>query len=161
MNINGLNNYSYLFQGMYGSSYGSSSSMASLTNSMLGGSSSNLGVYSSLSDYSLIKTGGYGKLLKSYYNTLASDDERSKVTTSSDILQKLKETKTKDTEETDKTVSESEDGKVVEKTETTQASAKKDVDVLADIFRRNRIISYTNMGGIIKDGVQPTYDYIV
>ena len=60
MNINNYNyagNMSMLFQSLYTTNNSGSSSMASLTNSILGGSSSASGIYSSLSDYSLIKSG--------------------------------------------------------------------------------------------------------
>lgn len=168
MNIGGLYNASSLFQSMYNTNSYGSSSMVALTNTMLGGSSSTSGVYSSLSDYSMIKSGGYGKLLSAYYDTVGANED-SKSTSSSDILEKLKASRTTGTDDTEKTVVESEDGKVVEKAETTDKTAKttatetkeKDVDVLTDLLRRNRTISYTNMGGVIKNMVTPSYDYIV
>lgn len=45
------------------------------------------GLYSALTDYSSIKTGGYGKLLKAYYaNQSASSSESSSTTTEKDTL---------------------------------------------------------------------------
>lgn len=138
MNIGGLYNVSSIFQSMYNTNSYGSSSMASLTNTVLGGSSVN-SIYSSLSDRSLIQSGSYGKLLNAYYAG----------------------------EATDKVVADTEDGKVVEKTEASDkqakdaASTEKSTDVLSDLMRRNRAISYTNMGGIIKNMSTPSFDYIV
>lgn len=166
MNIGGLYNASSLFQNMYNTNSYGSSSMASLTSNILGGSSS--GMYSSLSDYSLIKSGSYNKLMSAYYDTVGSDEDTSK--SSADILEKLKASRTPAKEETDKVVAETEDGKVVEKTETATADKKaesdtndtaKKTDVLSDLMRRNRTISYTNMGGVIKNMATPSFDYIV
>ncbi len=166
MNIGGLYNASSMFQSMYNTNSYGSSSMASLTSSILGGSSS--GVYSALSDRSLIQSGSYGKLLGAYYDKYGDEDV--KKNSSNDILDRLKETYTKSD---DKTVTEAEDGKVIEKTEatdkeadtatkdsTTDTSSKK-TDVLSDLMRRNRTISYTNMGGVIKNMSAPSFDYIV
>lgn len=169
MNIGGLYNASSMFQSMYNTNSYGSSSMASLTSSILGGSSS--GIYSALSDRSLIQSGSYGKLLGAYYDQYGDEDV--KKNSSNDILAKLKETYTK---ADDKTVTETEDGKVIEKTEAADTksdatakdsetaatdTSKKDVDVLSDIMRRNRTISYTNMGGVIKNMATPSFDYIV
>ncbi len=176
MNINSYNyasNMSTLFQSLYTTGNSNSSSMASLTNSILGGSSASNGFYSSLSDYALIKSGSYGKLLKAYY---ADEDlsKDSKKVTSNDIYEKLKAANTPKTEETEKTVTETEDGKVVEKTEATDKSAnekvedkadttakKKDYDVLEDLLSRNRNVSYTNTGSGVKDSVVSSYNYAV
>lgn len=166
MNIGGLYNASSMFQSMYNTNSYGSSSMASLTSSILGGSSS--GVYSALSDRSLIQSGSYGKLLGAYYDKYGDEDV--KKNSSNDILDRLKETYTKSD---DKTVTETEDGKVVEKTEATDKEAdtaskdsatdtsSKKTDVLSDLMRRNRTISYTNMGGVIKNMSAPSFDYIV
>ena len=114
MNINSYNyasSMSTLFQSLYNTGSSNSSSMASLTNSILGGSSATNGFYSSLSDYALIKSGSYGKLLKAYY---ASEDvDSSKAVTSNDIYEKLKAANNPKKEEADKTVTETEDGKVI------------------------------------------------
>ncbi len=167
MNIGGLYNASSMFQSMYNTNSYGSSSMASLTSSILGGSSS--GMYSALSDRSLIQSGSYGKLLGAYYDRYGDEDV--KKNSSNDILAKLKETYSK---AEDKTVTETEDGKVIEKTEAadnkveatkkdneTTTSPKKDTDVLSDLMRRNRTISYTNMGGVVKNMSAPSFDYIV
>lgn len=166
MNIGGLYNASSMFQSMYNTNSYGSSSMASLTSSILGGSTS--GVYSALSDRSLIQSGSYGKLLGAYYDKYGDEDV--KKNSSNDILDRLKETYTKSD---DKTVTETEDGKVVEKTEATDKEAdtatkdsatdtsSKKADVLSDLMRRNRTISYTNMGGVIKNMSAPSFDYIV
>ena len=166
MNIssNYASNMSMLFQSMYSTGNSGSSSMASLTNSVLGGSSATSGFYSSLSDYSLIKSGSYGKLLK--------------VVTSNDIYEKLKAANAKKTE-TDKPVTETEDGKVVEKAEATDktvtstdsktetvskeeaVSKKEDYDVLEDLLSRNRNVSYTNTGTGVKDTIASSYNYAV
>ncbi len=178
MNINSYNyagNMSTLFQSLYNTNNSGSSSMASLTNSILGGSSASNGIYSSLSDYALIKSGSYGKLLKAYY---ADEDlsKDSKAVTSNDIYEKLKAANTPKTEETEKTVTETEDGKVVEKTEATDKTAdadkkvedkadtttkKKDYDVLEDLLSRNRNVSYTSTGSGVKDSVVSSYNYAV
>jgi len=172
VNINSYNysgNMSMLFQSLYSANNSGSSSMASLTNSILGGSSSASGIYSSLSDYSLIKSGSYGKLLKAYY---ADEDlsKDSKAVTSNDIYEKLKAANTPKTEEADKTVAETEDGKVVEKadaantvntTDTQSDNSKKEYDVLEDLLSRNRTVSYTNSGNSIKDPVVSSYNYAV
>lgn len=165
MNIGSLYNASSLFQSMYNTNSYGSSSMASLTSSVLGGSSSASGVYSALSDRALIQSGSYGKLLGAYYEQYG--DEDIKKNSSNDILAKLKAS-TESKETTDKTVTETEDGKVVEKAEATDKkenatadTSNKSTDVLSDIMRRNRTISYTNMGGVIKNMTAPTYDYIV
>lgn len=169
MNINSYNyasSMSTLFQSMYTTGNSNSSSMASLTNSILGGSSATNGFYSSLSDYALIKSGSYGKLMKAYY---ADEDlsKDSKAVTSNDIYEKLKAANTPKTEEAEKTVTETEDGKVVEKTEATDrtnestATAKKDYDVLEDLLSRNRTVSYTNTGNSVKDSVVSSYNYAV
>ncbi len=176
MNINSYNyanSMSTLFQSLYTTGNSNSSSMASLTNSILGGSSASNGFYSSLSDYALIKSGSYGKLLKAYY---ADEDlsKDSKKVTSNDIYEKLKAANTPKTEETEKTVTETEDGKVVEKTEATDKSTdekvedkadttakKKDYDVLEDLLSRNRNVSYTNTGSGVKDSVVSSYNYAV
>lgn len=175
MNINSYNyasNMSTLFQSLYTTNNSSSSSMASLTNSILGGSSASNGLYSSLSDYALIKSGSYGKLLKAYY---ADEDlsKDSKAVTSNDIYEKLKAANTPKTEETEKTVTETEDGKVVEKTEATDkatesvdtktdtSSTKEDYDVLEDLLSRNRTVSYTNTGSSVKDSIVSSYNYAV
>ncbi|MBQ7766393.1 MAG: hypothetical protein IJ397_06100 [Lachnospiraceae bacterium] len=177
MNINNYNyagNMSMLFQSLYTTNNSGSSSMASLTNSILGGSSSASGIYSSLSDYSLIKSGSYGKLLKAYY---ADEDlsKDSKAVTSNDIYEKLKAANNPKTEEADKTVTETEDGKVIEKTEATNNTtdsanetdaqsnkvAKKDYDVLEDLLSRNRTVGYTNSGNSVKDSVVSSYNYAV
>lgn len=177
MNINSYNyasSMSTLFQSLYNTGSSNSSSMASLTNSVLGGSSATNGFYSSLSDYALIKSGSYGKLLKAYY---ADEDSAkdSKAVTSNDIYEKLKAANTPKTEKTDKTVTETEDGKVVEKAEvadkttdtakTTEeknnSTTKKDYDVLEDLLSRNRNISYTNTGSGVKDSVVSSYNYAV
>lgn len=167
MNINSYNyarNMSTLFQSLYTTNNSNSSSMASLTNSILGGSSVSNGLYSSLSDYALIKSGSYGKLLKAYY---ADEDlsKDSKAVTSNDIYEKLKAANTPKTEETDKTVTETEDGKVVEKTEATDkadtTTKKKDYDVLEDLLSRNRTVSYTNSGSSVKDSIVSSYNYAV
>ncbi len=166
MNIGGLYNASSMFQSMYNTNSYGSSSMASLTSSILGGSTS--GVYSALSDRSLIQSGSYGKLLGAYYDKYGDEDV--KKNSSNDILDRLKETYTKSD---DKTITETEDGKVVEKTEATDKeadtaskesatdTASKKTDVLSDLMRRNRTISYTNMGGVIKNMSVPSFDYIV
>ena len=166
MNIGGLYNASSMFQSMYNTRGYGSSSMASLTSSILGGSSS--GVYSALSDRSLIQSGSYGKLLGAYYDKYGDEDV--KKNSSNDILDRLKKTYTKSD---DKTVTETEDGKVIEKTEATDKEAdtatkdsatdtsSKKTDVLSDLMRRNRTISYTNMGGVIKNMSAPSFDYIV
>lgn len=166
MNIGGLYNASSMFQNMYNTNSYGSSSMASLTSSILGGSSS--GVYSALSDRSLIQSGSYGKLLGAYYDKYGDEDV--KKNSSNDILDRLKETYTKSD---DKTVTETEDGKVIEKTEATDKEAdtatkdsatdtsSKKTDVLSDLMRRNRTISYTNMGDVIKNMSAPSFDYIV
>ncbi len=179
MNIssNYASNMSMLFQSMYSTGNSGSSSMASLTNSVLGGSSATSGFYSSLSDYSLIKSGSYGKLLKAYYATEDTDKD-SKVVTSNDIYEKLKAANAKKTE-TDKTVTETEDGKVVEKAEATDktvtstdsktetvskeeaVSKKEDYDVLEDLLSRNRNVSYTNTGTGVKDTIASSYNYAV
>lgn len=176
MNINSYNyasSMSTLFQSLYTTGNSNSSSMASLTNSILGGSSASNGFYSSLSDYALIKSGSYGKLMKAYY----ADEELSKdskVVTSNDIYEKLKAANTPKTEETEKTVTETEDGKVVEKTEATDKAAdekvedkadtttkKKNYDVLEDLLSRNRNVSYTSTGSGVKDSVVSSYNYAV
>lgn len=166
MNISGLYNASSMFQSMYNTNSYGSSSMASLTSSILGSSSS--GVYSALSDRSLIQSGSYGKLLGAYYDKYGDEDV--KKNSSNNILDRLKETYTKSD---DKTVTETEDGKVIEKTEATDKEAdtatkdsatdtsSKKTDVLSDLMRRNRTISYTNMGGVIKNMSAPSFDYIV
>lgn len=169
MNINSYNyasNMSTLFKSLYTTNNSSSSSMASLTNSILGGSSASNGLYSSLSDYALIKSGSYGKLLKAYY---ADEDlsKDSKAVTSNDIYEKLKAANTPKTEETEKTVTETEDGKVVEKTDaatdttTTTSTEKEDYDVLEDLLSRNRTVSYTNTGSSVKDSIVSSYNYAV
>lgn len=164
MNIGSLYNASSMFQSMYNTNNHGSSSMASLTSSILGGSSSTSGVYSALSDRALIRSGSYGKLLGAYYDKYGDEDV--KKNTSTDILDKLKASTAK--EPTDKTVAETEDGKVVEKTEASEKkenatadTASKSTDVLSDIMRRNRTISYTNMGGVVKNMTAPSFDYIV
>ncbi len=166
MNIGGLYNASSMFQSMYNTNSYGSSSMASLTSSILGGSSS--GIYSALSDRSLIQSGSYGKLLGAYYDKYGDEDV--KKNSSNDILDRLKETYSKSD---DKTVTETEDGKVIEKTEATDKEAdtatkdsatdtsSKKTDILSDLMRRNRTISYTNMGGVIKNMSAPSFDYIV
>lgn len=163
MNIGGLYNASSMFQSMYNTNSYGSSSMASLTNNILGASSAS-GMYSSLSDYSLIKSGSYNKLMNAYYDTVGSDEKE--VTSSKDILAKLKETYTPS--EDKKTVAETEDGKVIEKAEATDKqdetapdTSSKKTDVISDLMRRNRAISYTNMGGVIKNMPAPSFDYIV
>lgn len=166
MNIGGLYNASSMFQSMYNTNSYGSSSMASLTSSILGGSSSASGIYSGLSDRSLIRTGSYGKLMNAYYDSVGKDDKET--TSSADILEKLKASRAPK-EDTDKTVTETEDGKVIEKTEATDNesdntvadTSSKKTDVLSDLMRRNRTISYTNMGGIIKNMSAPSFDYIV
>jgi len=174
MNINSYNyasSMSTLFQSLYNTGSSNSSSMASLTNSILGGSSATNGFYSSLSDYALIKSGSYGKLLKAYY---ASEDvDSSKAVTSNDIYEKLKAANNPKKEEADKTVTETEDGKVVEKAETTEktdktaedtttkTTKKKDYDVLEDLLSRNRNVSYTKTGNGVKDSVVSSYNYAV
>lgn len=166
MNIGGIYNASSMFQSMYTTR--NSGSMASLTSSILGGSSLNSGMYSALADRSLIKSGSYGKLMSAYYDTVG--EEKSKRSSSStDILEKLKATREPAKDTADKTVTETEDGKVVEKAESTakdkgietKGNKKEEVDVLTDIFRRNRSISYTSMGGAIKNMAVPSFDYIV
>ncbi len=166
MNISGLYNASSMFQSMYNTNSYGSSSMASLTSSILGGGTN--GVYSALSDRSLIQSGSYGKLLGAYYDKYGDEDV--KKNSSNDILDRLKETYTKSDE---KTVTETEDGKVIEKAEATDKeadtaskdsatdTASKKTDVLSDLMRRNRAISYTNMGGVIKNMSAPSFDYIV
>ena len=163
MNIGGLYNASSMFQSMYNTRGYGSSSMASLTSSILGGSSS--GVYSALSDRSLIQSGSYGKLLGAYYDKYGDEDV--KKNSSNDILDRLKETYTKSD---DKTVTETEDGKVVEKadaadtvntTDTQSGNSKKEYDVLEDLLSRNRTVSYTNSGNSIKDPVVSSYNYAV
>lgn len=49
------------------------------------------GIFGSLGDYSLIKNGGYGKLMKSYYNQMKSDSAAatSKATSSQDVLDNI------------------------------------------------------------------------
>lgn len=173
MNINSYNyasSMSTLFQSLYTTGNSNSSSMASLTNSILGGSSASNGFYSSLSDYALIKSGSYGKLMKAYY----ADEELSKdskAVTSNDIYEKLKAANTPKAEEAEKTVTETEDGKVVEKTEATAdekvedkadtTTKKKDYDVLEDLLSRNRNVSYTSTGSGVKDSVVSSYNYAV
>lgn len=176
MNINSYNyasSMSTLFQSLYTTGNSNSSSMASLTNSILGGSSASNGFYSSLSDYALIKSGSYGKLMKAYY----ADEELSKdskAVTSNDIYEKLKAANTPKAEEAEKTVTETEDGKVVEKAEATDKAAdekaedktdtttkKKDYDVLEDLLSRNRNVSYTSTGSGVKDSVVSSYNYAV
>ena len=164
MNIGGLYDVSSMFQSMYNTNHYGSSSMASLTSSILGGSSSTGGMYSSLSDYSLIKSGSYNKLMSAYYDATGSDEKDN--TSTNDILAKLKETYTPS--EDSKTVTETEDGKVVEKAEaadkkeeTASDASSQKTDVISDLMRRNRTISYTNMGGVIKNMSTPSFDYIV
>lgn len=172
MNIssNYASNMSTLFQSLYTTSNSNSSSMASLTTTILGGSSSTDSFYSSLSDYALIKSGSYGKLLKAYY---ADEDvsKDSKAVTSNDIYEKLRAANNPKTEETEKTVTETEDGKVVEKTEAAATdkkveeaditTQKKDYDVLEDLLSRNRNVSYTSTGSGVKDSVVSSYNYAV
>lgn len=168
MNIGSLYNTASLFQNMYNAGNYGSSSMASLTSSVLGGASSASGMYSSLSDYSLIKSGSYGKLVSAYYD-VADSEEKKTSKSSTDILEKLKASKTPADEKDKNVVVETADGKVTEKTESAATDSKSDtatapnkkVDVLADLMRRKRTISYTNMGNVVKNMSTPSFDYIV
>ena len=86
MNISTRNDYSYLFNSM--------NSKAANSNGMYG---------INLSDYSSIKSGGYGKLMKAYYSTAVdTKDDSGKTSNSKDILSKLTEAR-KPVEATDKT----------------------------------------------------------
>lgn len=168
-------NISTLFQSMYHTGNSNSSSMASLTNTVLGGSSSNSGIYSSLSDYNLIKSGSYGKLLKAYYST---EDTESSSATSTDIFEKLK-SELAEAKKAESTVTETEDGNVVEKTEASDASkdtettettktedtvakentVKKATSVLDDLLTRNRIM-YSSTASLVKQ-TDSLVDYAV
>ena len=96
MNIRGNNDYSLLFpslstrQSPSTSFLGSTGNMSDLTSTVLGGSKSSGGI--NLGDYASIKNGSYKKLLKSYFNMKAEQenaateevkkpDEKDKITT--------------------------------------------------------------------------------
>ena len=96
MNIRGNNDYSLLFsslstrQSPSTSFFGSTGNMSDLTSTVLGGSKSSGGI--NLGDYASIKNGSYKKLLKSYFNMKAEQenvareevkkpDEKDKITT--------------------------------------------------------------------------------
>ncbi len=137
MNINSYtsSNISTLLQSMYtsSSSSSSSSSMASLTTTVLGGSTSSSGIYSSLGDYNLIKSGSYAKLLKAYYST--SDTESSTSASSTDIFDKLKSS----------VVSETEDGTVVAKTDSSSDSTSD----TSDSSSNQNLSIYTSTGSTL------------
>ena len=173
MNINSYynSNISSLFQSMYNTGNSNSSSMASLTTTVLGGSSNN-GLYSSLGDYNLIKSGSYSKLLKAYYSTSDAEDTKS---SSTDIFEKLK-SELAEAKKAESTVTETEDGKVVEKTEATkdtettetaktedvakkESTTKKATSVLDDLLTRNRIM-YSSTASLVKQ-TDSLVDYAV
>ena len=96
MNIRGNNDYSLLFsslstrQSPSTSFFGSTGNMSDLTSTVLGGSKSSGGI--NLGDFASIKNGSYKKLLKSYFNMKAEQenaateevkkpDEKDKITT--------------------------------------------------------------------------------
>ena len=71
MSILMKNDYSFLFSGLNKSASGTAADM------------------SWLSDYASIKSGSYGKLMKSYYASVASDDESGSKNSRSSILENL------------------------------------------------------------------------
>lgn len=128
MNISMRNDYSYLFNNM-----GSKSSNAG-------------GLYGiNLSDYSSIKSGGYGKLMKAYYSSdisTSSDDKKAKGS-SEDILSKLTEAKK---------VSPVKDKADTEKAQSTASTASSDTKVSSakdylDVILESSKQMYANNGG--------------
>ena len=78
MNIRGNNDYRLLFsslstrQSPSAGFFGSTGNMSDLTSTVLGGSKSSGGI--NLGDYASIKNGSYKKLLKSYFNMKAEQE---------------------------------------------------------------------------------------
>ncbi len=79
MNIRGNTDYSLLFsslstkQSPSASFFGSTGNMSDLTSTVLGGSKGSGGI--NLGDYASIKNGSYKKLLKSYFNMKAQQEQ--------------------------------------------------------------------------------------
>ena len=98
MNIRGNNDYSILFsslstrQSPSTSFFGSTGNMCDLTSTVLGGSKSSGGI--NLGDYASIKNGSYKKLLKSYFNMKAEQENAA--------TEEVKKTDEKDKTTTDK-----------------------------------------------------------
>jgi len=80
------NNYNY-FSGLFGNA----SNNSGLANSLFGGGSS------LLSDYSMIKSGTYKKLLTAYYKTQEDDSDDSKTTSTNQKISSISKTDSKET----------------------------------------------------------------